>query len=211
MTQTPMSLDDLTTAIVNAMLERRGVAIRILNLEETTAYTNRFIICSGHAARQVRAIADNVLMRLKHSHSVLPSGVEGRGVDQWIVLDYRDVVVHVFQPEQRSNYDLDGLWAEAELISLESLDVEASPESLLSPGQPIFEEDLDDTEARNDWTQEAGVAHVSWSDWDEFAPAGGESGDWLFQPEHAGETEVVEKDSEESCSESSSESSSDQD
>lgn len=209
-----MSLDELTTAIVNAMLERRGVAIRVLDLEETTAYTNRFIICSGLAARQVRAIADNVLMRLKHTHTVLPSGVEGRGVDQWIVLDYRDVVVHVFQPEQRGNYDLDGLWAEAKLIGLEALNVEASPESLLSPGQKLIDDDLDDgPEAGNDWSQAAGVAHVSWSDWDEFAPAAGEGDDWLFQPEKANEpadVAVADPDSEDSSSESSSDSSSDE-
>ena len=200
MSKQSMTIDQLTTAIVNAMLERRSVAVRVLNLEETTAYTNRFIICSGLASRQVRAIADNVLLRLKHSHGVLPSGVEGRGVDQWIVLDYREIVVHVFQPEQRSNYDLDGLWAEAELIPLSELDVEATAESLLSPGQPLFEQDFD-LEETTDWTGEAGVTHVSWSDWDEF-DAGNDNDDWLFQPQSSNDEESESSESSDSESHS---------
>ena len=71
--------------------------------KETTAYTNRFTI-GGLASRQVRAIADNVLLRLKHSQ-VCPVGLKRRGVDQWIVLDYRETVVCV-PARAAKQYDL---------------------------------------------------------------------------------------------------------
>lgn len=76
------------------------------------------------ATRQVRAIAESVLLTLKKEHNLLPLGVEGRGLDQWVIADYGSVIVHIFQPEMRGYYDLDGLWAEVPEITLEDLGIQ---------------------------------------------------------------------------------------
>ena len=126
--------------VCNATLERKSLAIKILNLEGRLSYCDYFILCNGKAARQVRAIAENVLQVLKKEHGRLPLGVEGRGTDQWVIVDYGDVILHVFQPEMRSYYDLDGLWADAPTLSLGDVGIEA-PEAETHPSQPVFPDD----------------------------------------------------------------------
>jgi len=131
---------EMMRIICDAIIERKSVAVKILNLEGRLSYCDYFILCNGKASRQVRAIAENVLMVMKKEHDRLPLGVEGRGVDQWVIADYGDVILHVFQPEMRSYYDLDGLWADAPLISLKELGIDA-PEVETHPFQPIFPDD----------------------------------------------------------------------
>ena len=114
--------------------------MKILNLEGRLSYCDYFILCNGKAARQVRAIAENVLLSIKKEHGRLPLGVEGRGTDQWVIVDYGDVILHVFQPEMRSYYDLDGLWADAPCLSLSDVGIDA-PEAEIHPEQPIFPDD----------------------------------------------------------------------
>ena len=150
--------------------------------------------------RQVRAIADNVLLRLKHSHGVLPSGVEasgGRSMD--CARLSRDCCACV--PARAAKHDdLDGLWAEAELIPLSDLDVEATAESLLSPGQPLLSKTLILKKQRTG-QEKRGVTHVSWSDWDEF-DAGDDNDDWLFQPQSSNDEESESSESSDSESHS---------
>src|SRR2546429_7693051 len=74
------------------------------------AYTDFFVLCSGQNARQTRAIYDEVRHRLKHDAKLLPFSVEGEPEGNWIVADYLDVVLHVFTPETRDYYRLQGLW-----------------------------------------------------------------------------------------------------
>ena len=131
---------ELVRIICHGILDRKSVAVRILNLEGRLSYCDYFILCNGQASRQVRAIAENVLQVLKKEHKRLPLGVEGRGTDQWVIVDYGDVILHVFQPEMRSYYDLDGLWVDAPLVSLKELGIEA-PEAETHPDQPIFPDD----------------------------------------------------------------------
>ena len=126
--------------ICDAIISRKSVAVKILNLEGRLSYCDYFILCNGRASRQVRAIAENVLQVMKKEHNRLPLGVEGRGIDQWVIVDYGDVILHVFQPEMRSYYDLDGLWADAPTVSLKELGINA-PEAEIHPFQPIFPDD----------------------------------------------------------------------
>jgi ribosome-associated protein len=76
-------------------------------------YTDYFLICSGNTSRQTKAIHDAILEGLKHEHSTLPHRVEGAGRAEWILMDYLDVVVHIFTPEMRAYYRLEELWGEA--------------------------------------------------------------------------------------------------
>jgi ribosome-associated protein len=75
------------------------------------SYTDYFVICSGRTPRQTQAIAEEIRDRLKRDR-VLPTAIDGERQGDWILLDYLDVVVHVFTPEARAFYRLEGLWGE---------------------------------------------------------------------------------------------------
>jgi len=83
-----------------------------LDLREAQAYTDFFVICTGNTERQTKAIHDAIHYGLKHEHDLLPSRVEGEREGRWILIDYLDVVVHVFTPDTRAYYRLEQLWGE---------------------------------------------------------------------------------------------------
>ena len=83
-----------------------------LDLRGVLGYTDYFVICSGNTDRQTKAIHDRIHQGLKKEHGLLPRRVEGLGEARWILLDYLDVVVHVFTPEAREFYGLERLWGE---------------------------------------------------------------------------------------------------
>ena len=119
-----IELEQLTSVVCQAIADNKGTNITILDVEEVSPVGERLVLCTASATRQVRAIADSILLTLKKEHQRLPYGVEGRGVDVWVLLDYGSVVVHIFQPETREYYDLDGLWMEAPRLPLEDFGVE---------------------------------------------------------------------------------------
>ncbi len=91
-----------------------------LDLREILGYTDSFLICSGNTERQVKAIHDGIHQGLKDRHGLLPRRVEGVSEARWILLDYLDVVVHVFTPEARDYYRLEQLWGEAPKRAVEA-------------------------------------------------------------------------------------------
>jgi ribosome-associated protein len=97
---------------VNASLERKAKDLTILNVKEISAFADYFIICSGTSDRQVRAIAESIQERLKMV-GILPLGIEGEASGQWILMDYGDVIIHVFLENIRNFYDMERLWSEA--------------------------------------------------------------------------------------------------
>jgi ribosome-associated protein len=84
-----------------------------LDLRGVLDYTDYFLVCSGNTPRQTKAIHDGILEGLKHEHDVLPRRVEGSPQTGWILMDYMDVVVHIFTPDTRDFYRLEQLWGEA--------------------------------------------------------------------------------------------------
>ena len=76
-------------------------------------YTDYFVVCSGNTERQTKAIHDGILEGCKHEHEIQPRRVEGLSKRDWILMDYLDVVVHIFTPETRAFYRLEQLWGEA--------------------------------------------------------------------------------------------------
>jgi ribosome-associated protein len=84
-----------------------------LDLRGVLAYTDYFVICTGNTDRQTKAIHDRIHEGLKKEHGVLPRRVEGLSESRWILMDYLDVVVHIFTPEAREFYRLEQLWGEA--------------------------------------------------------------------------------------------------
>ena len=97
---------------VSAALDRKAQDLRVLPLGQVTDFTDYFLICSGTSDRQVQAIADAIQERLR-AEKVRPLHVEGYNRAQWVLLDYGDLVVHVFQEEPRRFYALERLWGDA--------------------------------------------------------------------------------------------------
>jgi ribosome-associated protein len=83
------------------------------DLREVLGYTDYFVIVTGNTDRQTKAIHDRIHLGLKNDHGLLPRRVEGLSEARWILMDYLDVVVHVFTPEAREFYRLEQLWGEA--------------------------------------------------------------------------------------------------
>lgn len=90
----------------------------VLDVAETLVITGYFVIATGASDRQVRSIADAVEDALREKAGMKPIGREGEREGKWILLDFADVVVHVFQPEERDFYRLEKLWSEAPRLEL---------------------------------------------------------------------------------------------
>lgn len=84
-----------------------------LDMRGVLGYTDWFVICSGNTDRQTKAIHDGIFEGLKREHGLLPRRVEGLPTADWILMDYLDVVVHIFTPATRDFYRLEQLWGEA--------------------------------------------------------------------------------------------------
>jgi ribosome-associated protein len=96
----------------NAALKKKAQDLTILKVKEISSFTDYFVICSGSSDRQVQAIADSIEEELKNS-GIRPMGVEGGRSGKWILMDYGDVVIHVFYEPTRKFYDIERLWADA--------------------------------------------------------------------------------------------------
>jgi ribosome-associated protein len=84
-------------------------------------YTDFFVVCSGQNPRQTKGIQDEVYARLKRDQRILPHSVEGAAEGTWIVVDYLDVVLHVFTPDARAYYRLEDLWGDVPAIEFEAV------------------------------------------------------------------------------------------
>jgi ribosome-associated protein len=110
--------EELAGEIARYALEKKAHDVLELNMRGLVGYTDYFVICSGNTDRQVKAIHDAILAGAKHEHGLLPRRVEGVGRAQWVLMDYLDVVVHLFTPVTREFYRLEQLWGEAPARSI---------------------------------------------------------------------------------------------
>ena len=108
-----MRTDQLAEAICELAADKKALDVVALDLRDVIDYTDYFVVCSGTADRQVKAISDGILYGLKERHGVRPERVEGLGQARWVLMDYLDAVVHIFVPEVREYYALERLWGEA--------------------------------------------------------------------------------------------------
>ncbi|MCB9743801.1 MAG: ribosome silencing factor [Alphaproteobacteria bacterium] len=97
---------------------RKAEDLRILNMGAVVSFCDHFVLCNGSNPRQVRAIANHVTRTLKGVPEVRALGVEGLESARWVLVDYGEVVLHVFDRDLRDFYDLDGLWADAPVLEL---------------------------------------------------------------------------------------------
>lgn len=106
-----------------AALDKKAKDTTILELKELTVITDYFVVCSGESTTQVKAIAENIEKVLKERLQK-PLGIEGLSSARWILMDYGDVIVHVFEEETRAYYELEKFWMDAPRIQVsEKLEV----------------------------------------------------------------------------------------
>lgn len=103
---------------VAAVESRKALQLRVLELSQISSLADFFLVCSGSNERQVQAIADAVVETLK-AEQVRPHHVEGYQPGRWVLLDYGDFVVHVFDEDTREFYALEKLWADAPDVTAE--------------------------------------------------------------------------------------------
>lgn len=110
-----MHAERLAQVVVSALEDGKAQDVRVLDVRGVSAFTDFMIIATGRSDRQVRALADKVVMEAK-KEGVTPLGVEGKAQAEWILIDLADVVVHAMQAATRDFYQLEKLWADAECL-----------------------------------------------------------------------------------------------
>lgn len=118
-TETSLSPHDLAVFLADALADKKATDITILEVGPLVGYASHFVVCAGRSDRQVRALAEHVERKTRTELKRRPLGVEGTERGQWALLDYGDVVVHVFREQERVFYDLEGLWEDAPRVPYE--------------------------------------------------------------------------------------------
>jgi ribosome-associated protein len=121
MAKKKVSADQLITEIVRGIEKVKGLKINILDLREIeNTVCDYFIICEGNSNTQVNAISGSIQKTVSKAIKDKPWHVEGEANAEWILLDYINVVVHVFQKQIREYYDIESLWGDAKITSIEA-------------------------------------------------------------------------------------------
>jgi ribosome-associated protein len=108
-----MNPEETAYAVAELASDRKALDVVQLDLRGIIGYTDYFVVCSGRSDRQTKAIHDAIHQGMKSEHGIHPRRVEGLPGARWILMDYLDVIVHVFTPETREFYRLEQLWGEA--------------------------------------------------------------------------------------------------
>ena len=108
----PITTAEMVDLITDYAQGPKAVDLVVLDLSGASAFTDAFVIATGRSDRQVKAIHDAIHQGMKNEHAMLPNHVEGLAEANWVLLDYGDVVVHVFTPATREYYRLETLWGE---------------------------------------------------------------------------------------------------
>lgn len=118
-----LKFSDLENAVIEAIQDRKGSNITRIDFSGlATAPARTFIICEGKSTSQVSAIADNIRESVREKTDIKPYNYDGYRNSQWIVIDYGDLIVHVFVPDFREFYNLEDLWSDASIVDLPNLD-----------------------------------------------------------------------------------------
>jgi len=113
----PSSSQEKAFLCARALLDRKAIDLVILEVKDLSSFTDYFLICSGNSDRQVQAIASHIEEKLG-KEGIRPLGIEGKREGRWTLLDYGDVVVHIFFQPVREFYDLERLWSEATRVEV---------------------------------------------------------------------------------------------
>ncbi len=105
-----MTAEQLATIIEKILDDKKAIDIEKLEISQKTILADYFVIASGTSVTHVKSLADEVTYQLKEKYDMLPKSVDGESTSRWVLIDYGDVVVHIFHPEDRAFYSLDKLW-----------------------------------------------------------------------------------------------------
>jgi ribosome-associated protein len=103
---------------IRSAAEKKATEIAVLDLRQIASFAEFFVIASGANQRQVQAIADEIEEQLKKQLSTRPVRIEGYNSAEWVLMDYGDFIVHIFNKEAREFYDLERLWRDAGRVAL---------------------------------------------------------------------------------------------
>jgi ribosome-associated protein len=117
-TLAPAELDERVRLALHTAGEKKAHDLVVLDLREVASFTDYFVIASGTNVRQVQAVADEVQEQLRKQLGVKPARVEGYNSAEWVLLDYGDFILHVFEEKSRRFYDLERLWRDAARVPL---------------------------------------------------------------------------------------------
>jgi ribosome-associated protein len=109
----------LAKVAADAIFDKNGADIVLLDVEEAFFLSDIFVIATGSSRTNVQALADHVEERIKQTHDLKSLRVEGRTEGEWVLVDYGDIIVHLFQSAAREFYSLERLWGDAERIRWE--------------------------------------------------------------------------------------------
>jgi ribosome-associated protein len=101
---------------VDVIADQLGEDILLLDIQEVSIITDYFVIASAASQRQAKAIVEKVQEDVKGEFDLKPMGVDGEADSGWVLLDYNHIIVHIFTPEVRAYYDLEGLWKDARIV-----------------------------------------------------------------------------------------------
>ncbi|MEG1685565.1 MAG: ribosome silencing factor [Bacteroides sp.] len=114
---------DLVQKITEGIQEKKGKNIVVADLTKIgDTICKYFVICQANSPSQVSAITDSIKEYVRKDMTIKPYGIDGLENAQWVVMDYSDVLVHIFLPEFREFYNLEHLWADAKLTSIQDID-----------------------------------------------------------------------------------------
>lgn len=117
------SLTPLETTIIEAIQDKKGQKIIDLDFSSLeSAPAQAFIVCQGKSSSQVAAIADNIREEVRKKLDLKPYNYDGYRNAQWIIIDYGEIMVHVFQPEVREFYNIEDLWSDSKLTEIPDID-----------------------------------------------------------------------------------------
>ena len=109
--------------IIEAITDKKGSGITILDMNNIdSAPSSYFVICQGKSSSQVSAIGDSIRERVFNNVKIKPYNYDGYKNSQWIIIDYGDIMVHVFLPEFREFYNLEELWSDSEITKIPDID-----------------------------------------------------------------------------------------
>jgi ribosome-associated protein len=117
-----VSSEVLSEVIVKGMQEKKATDIVVIDLRKVkNAVADFFIICSGNSDKQIDAISDSVDEEVYKALKENPWHIEGKNNKEWMLIDYADVVAHIFRKDRRAHYALEKLWGDAEITEVENL------------------------------------------------------------------------------------------
>ena len=116
--------EELAVAVAKYAFENKAKKIEVLNLKGISSIADYFVICTVDSIPQLKALRRDVDKEIKSIHSVTPRAIEGTPESLWLIIDYVDVIFHIFHDDLRTTYSLEELWSDASRLELDFLNTE---------------------------------------------------------------------------------------